>query len=273
MKTFIVDSFSGQPFKGNPAGVCLIESDLADEVMQNIANELGFSETAFVSIGDGDTTWGIRYFSPKEEIPLCGHATLAAAKALFETNSDLDHVTFKTGGGESLLVRLVDGRLAMEFPAYGLEPAEIPAGMAAALGLGSVVESFYNSETNILMLIAESESVVRALDPDFQKLVLTHDTIAGVLVTAGIAGGEFDFCSRFFWPWSGINEDPVTGATHTFMGPYWSGKLGKTILRSLQCSQRTGELDIEILDRGDSKNVLITGDAVLMLEGVWRGGM
>ena len=274
MRTFIIDSFTNQPFKGNPAGVCLVESEIGDAAMLSIAKELGFSETAFVTERDSNGVFGIRYFSPKEEIPLCGHATLAAAKTLLETNAGVKQVVFKTAGGESLSVRLVDdGRLAMEFPVYGLSASEVPVGMPQALGLRDIVACFYNSETNIIMLVADSESAVRGLAPDFQRLVKTHSSIAGVLVTAGSDTAGFDYCSRFFWPWSGTNEDPVTGATNTFMGPYWAERLGKSKLRSLQCSERTGELDIEIVSDGDQQHILISGDAVLMLEGVWRGGI
>ncbi len=271
MKTFIIDSFTDQPFKGNPAGVCFAVSDLADDVMQEIANELGFSETAFVFDLDLDDVRKIRFFSPQEEIPLCGHATLAAAKALFEMKPKLGQIEFLTGSGEGLRVRQTDGRLEMEFPAYELSPREVPPGMPQALGLAVVSECFFNSETNMIMLVTDSEDAVRRLNPDFQRLVATDETITGVLVTAASQTEGFDFCSRFFWPWSGIDEDPVTGSTHTFMGPFWGKKFGKSKLRSLQCSQRTGVLDVEVLAQGDSKQVLITGDAVIMLEGVWRG--
>lgn len=271
MKTFIVDSFTDRPFQGNPAAVCFVASGLADDVMQKIANELGFSETAFVFDRDSGGRFGIRYFSPKEEIPLCGHATLAAAKAMFETHSQLVQIDFLTSGGETLIVRQANGRLAMEFPAYELAKCDVPAGMPEALGLAQVVDCFFNDETNMIMLVAESEQIVRSLQPDFQRLVETHESVTGVVVTAESQTEDFDFCSRFFWPWSGTNEDPVTGSTHTFMGPFWAEKLGKSTLRSLQCSVRTGVLDVAILGQGDSKQVLITGDAVIMLEGKWRG--
>ena len=265
--TFIVDSFSHEAFKGNPAGVCLLEEMLEPDRMQKIAAELNLSETAFVLVDSADSlesfqTHGIRYFSPKMEIPLCGHATLAAAKVLFDTEG-LTKVSFRTFDGVELCSRQVEDRIEMEFPIYELQPASVPKALLDALGVSRVEYSGYNAETKILMLEISTAAELAELQPDFNSLVASHDSINGVLVTAR-ANDEFDFHSRYFWPWSGTNEDPATGGTHTFLAKYWSEKLGKRRMHSFQASKRTGNLEVEIDAAG---KLLIRAGAVIVLEG------
>lgn len=261
IQTYIVDSFTAEAFKGNPAGVCLLEEALSESQMLSIAQELNLSETAFV-LPKGDK-YGIRYFSPLMEIPLCGHATLAAAKILFDLHS-LSHIDFRTQSGVELTVILSDGRVVMEFPTYEIEPAEVSEELLKALGISEVHNAFYNRENNMLMLEMSSIAELTSLAPDFAALIQSHDTINGVLVTAASRDNTYDFYSRYFWPWSGNNEDPVTGATHTFMAPFWSNKLNKTKLKSFQASKRTGSMELELLD--DNK-LLIHGHAVIVLRG------
>ena len=262
---YVVDSFTSEPFKGNPAGVVLAESLMDDIQMQSIATELNFSETAFVfPLSDEAESWRIRYFSPLMEIALCGHATLAASKVLF-MRSDVSQLQFKTHTDVELNVSKVGDRIQMAFPVYSLSDDEAPSIMINALDIESesVLYTGYNSETNILMLEIDSSEELAALEPDFVALVDSHDSINAVSVTA-VGHDEFDFHSRLFWPWAGGNEDPVTGSTHTFLAKYWSEKLGKNVLQSFQASKRTGQMEVEITD--DSQ-LLIRGDAVLILEG------
>jgi len=265
MKTFTVDSFTDVPFKGNPAGVCLTPAPLADEKMLQIAQELNLSETAFVQRLDRRNQYSIRFFSPKMEIPLCGHATLAAAKVVVESfgRSELDFVTL---GGLHLVVRPLQDAFVMEFPVYETQPDEAPKGMLAALGIEQVNTVAYNAEMKILLIEIERSSVLAKLQPDFTALVASRDNINGVLVTARSDDGEFDFHSRYFWPWSGTNEDPVTGATHTFLAKYWSIRLGKQRMRSFQSSSRTGAMEVEL--QGD--RLLVTGQAVIVFAGELR---
>ncbi len=251
MRIYIVDSFTSEPFKGNPAGVCIVGDDsLSEAKMLSIAKEINLSETAFVTVAGGDDCYGIRYFSPKKEIPLCGHATLAAAKVLLsarENGIEKQTIQFSTCRHIVLGVKRNGDNLQMTFPAYGLSKATAPDNLIAALGVSDILAVLYNQETNILMIEIESAVQLKALVPDFEALVRSHDKINGVLVTArGLDG--FDFYSRYFWPWSGKNEDPVTGATHTFMAPYWAKTLGKNTLKSFQCSERTGCMTLDVLD-------------------------
>ena len=264
LETYIVDSFTNEPFKGNPAGVCLLSQELTDTTMQSIAKELGLSETAFVTKSDQANAYSIRYFSPQMEIPLCGHATLAASKVLFTKDATLTNLHFITIQKLDLKIQRVNEMIQMEFPVYTTKPAEVPAALLDALGLEKIENAVYNEETEILLLEIKDSQKLADLKPDFEALYKSHDSINGVLITAPSKRENIDFESRYFWPWSGTNEDPVTGGTHTFLTPYWSKRLNKTKMNSFQCSERTGFMEVELLS--DSK-FTITSTAQIILEG------
>lgn len=262
MNTYIVDAFTDKPFSGNPAGVCLMDAAIDDNHMLQIAQELGLSETAFVMpIADTDN-FSIRFFSPVMEIPLCGHATLAAAKVLFEERG-FTIVNFINMQNLNLIARAHNEEVTLEFPIYETHPAKAPPALLKAIGLNSVRNVVYNKETNILLLEISSPRELRNLTPDFTALYKSHGSINGVLITAPSSGDGYDFHSRYFWPWSGTNEDPVTGGTHTFLTKYWATRLGKTRLRSFQSSKRTGFMQVELI--GDI--LLITAQAQIVLKG------
>ena len=265
MHTFIVDAFTDQPFRGNPAGVCLADAPMSDEVMLLIAQELNLSETAFVTSRAELGQFGIRYFSPKMEIPLCGHATLASARVV-STVHGLSTAHFITAQGLSLAVRVSADRIVMSFPVYHTRPAIAPPALLAALGLTVIRNSVYNADTKILLLEIADPHILASLTPDFAALVHSHSGINGVLVTAPADTEAYDFHSRYFWPWSGTNEDPVTGGTHTFLAGYWSERLGKRRMRSFQSSRRTGFMEVELMD----DRVLISSQAVVVFEGRMR---
>jgi PhzF family phenazine biosynthesis protein len=151
----------------------------------------------------------------------------------------------------------------MEFPVYETRPAEVPPALLAALGVKAVKNVAYNEETKILLLELANPDEVAELEPDFTALLRSHDCINGVLVTAASRSDGYDFHSRYFWPWSGTNEDPVTGGTHTFLTKYWSSRLGKTKMRSFQASKRTGFMEVEL----KKDKVQIQGQAVIVFEG------
>ena len=246
IETYIVDSFTDTPFKGNPAGVCLLDEALSSGLMLAIAKELGLSETTFVTpIKNGQ--YAIRYFSPQMEIPLCGHATLAAAKVLFEKYPEKKAIHFKNINDLDLLINKHGVQIEMEFPIYDTIPQETPVELLKALGIDKIRNSEYNAETNILLLEIESSVFLENLSPDFERLKGSHDSINGVLITAPSTRAGFDFESRYFWPWSGTNEDPVTGGTHTFLTKYWSTRLGKQKMNSYQCSERSGFMTVELI--------------------------
>ena len=252
-----VDAFGSATFAGNPAAVCPLEAPLSDALMQSIAAENNLSETAFfVKRRDA---FDIRWFTPKAEVDLCGHATLASAYVVLEIlERGRERVTFASKSGDLTVTR--DGELlSMLFPAR--PPAQVDEGSphVAALidALGAKPERVLAARDYVAVFARERD--VRELAPDMRKLARLDRH--AVIVTA--PGGAHDFVSRFFAPSIGVDEDPVTGSAHCTLIPYWSKRLGKPRLRALQCSPRGGELTCE--DRGES--VVMAGRAVLYLEG------
>lgn len=264
IETYIVDAFTDKPFCGNPAGVCLVENDLGKNAMLSIAKELGLSETAFIQKQSGLHTYSIRYFSPKMEIPLCGHATMAASKVLFEKYEALTEISFINIENLKLTIEKSGDDIVMEFPIYKTTSQKAPKKLLAALGLTQISNSVYNQENKMLLLEIEDSEILKNLKPDFEKLKASHNTINGVLVSAPSAKPNYDYESRYFWPWSGTNEDPVTGATHTFLAKYWGDKLKKQKMNAYQCSERTGFMEVELIDE---YKVRIKSKAQIVLKG------
>lgn len=262
MRTFIVDAFTNEAFKGNAAAVCFPEKELTDVQMLLVAQEFNLSETAFVLSLNKPNTYSIRYFSPKKEIPLCGHATLASAKVIFENNT-ADAIHFITVEDIDLLVKQHAGEISMEFPVYKTTPATAVPAMLAALGLTAIENAVYSPNNKIIMLEISSATVLKNLSPDFNALVNSYEGINGVLVTAPCSDGIHDYHYRYFWPWAGTNEDPVTGGVQTFLAKYWGEKLNKTIMKAFQSSARTGYMQVELT----GEKVLLTSQAVIIVEG------
>ena len=262
MKTYIVDSFTNEYFKGNPAGVCFPEKELSEYKMQQIAQELGLSETAFVMPMKKADTYSIRYFSPKKEIPLCGHATLASAKVLFKVGG-AGKIHFITIENLDLTVTKQGEEITLEFPVYDTEPAAVSPAMLKALGLTAVNNTVLSVHNKIIMLEISSPEVLENLNPDFNALIPSHHGIHGVLVTAPAVKNGYDYHYRYFWPWAGTNEDPVTGAVQTFLAKYWSVRLNKKRMKAYQSSSRTGYMNVQL----KNEKVLLTSRAVIVLEG------
>ncbi len=261
MKIYFVDSFTREKFKGNPAAVCVPDKDLDDNTMQKIATEIGFSETAFIK-QIRDNTYSIRFFTPKIEIPLCGHATLASSKIIFDTTS-FENIKFINCNNIELATEKVENKIKMQFPIYDTEEIEVPQKTLDALGLSQIENKRYSPNNKIILIEIKSASELGNLSPDFNALLDSHTGINGVLVTAASDKKDFDFHYRYFWPWAGTNEDPVTGGVQTFLTKYWAIKLNKTKLNAYQSSLRTGTMCTELLN----DRVCILGDAVTVLEG------
>lgn len=266
IETYIVDSFTDEPFKGNPAGVCILKNELSDSEMLSIAKELGLSETAFIGEINENNDYPIRFFSPVMEIPLCGHATLASSKVLFEKKG-LNSISFVNIQNLRLPIAYNEEFIKMGFPIYETIPKGVPFELLKALGIEKINNSVYNTETKILLLEIQSAELLKNLTPDFDNLKKSHTEINGVLVTALSTKEGFDFESRYFWPWSGTNEDPVTGGTHTFLAKYWGKKLNKSKMNSFQCSERTGFMEVELLNE---KNMTIKSKAQIVLKGALK---
>ena len=264
MKTFIVDSFTKEPFKGNPAAVCFPLSEPTEEEMLKIAQEFNLSETAFVKPTSKANTYSIRYFSPKKEIPLCGHATLASAKVIFE-DKEVNEIHFLTIEKIDLFIRRNGDKITMEFPVYNTTPVIVPSAMLLALGLTEVVNSVYSFKNKIILLEIRSADLLANVSPDYGALLASHNDINGVLITAPSNNKDFDYHYRYFWPWSGTQEDPVTGGVQTFLAKYWSDKLQKQEMKAFQSSARTGYMTVRLQDG----KVLLTSDAVIIQQGNW----
>lgn len=252
-----VDAFTDRAFKGNPAAVCLYEEWLDDERLQAIAAENNLSETAFLVPAPIDEQWELRWMTPRCEVDLCGHATLAAAWVLFtDVQPERDDVVFHTRSG-ALTVRRLEDAVEMDFPALAPEVApQLPRALTE--GLGAVPADVQWGGEHSFLCVFESEKEVAALEPDFVRL---RD--AGRRVIATAPGTDVDFVSRFFAPLVGVDEDPVTGSAHCTLAPYWADRLGKQTLAARQISARGGELECEM--RGD--RVLLRGQGVIVMRG------
>jgi PhzF family phenazine biosynthesis protein len=235
---FQVDAFTTRRFAGNPAAVVVLEAFLPADVMQAVAAENNVSETAFLVRDrdrDGDG-YGLRWFTPLVEVPLCGHATLASAAVVMERlEPGRDEVTFGSASGPLTVTRL-GGGYVLHLPARYSQPAPPPPGLAEALGV-EPVELLANAYNYLAVL--ESAEVVRKLTPDLPAVAQLDRP--GVIVTAPGDQG-FDIVSRYFAPAKGVPEDPVTGAAHCMLTPYWSNRLGRKEFRAYQASSRGGEL-------------------------------
>ena len=260
---FQVDAFTATPFAGNPAAVCVLDGALSPEGMLKIAAEMNLSETAFVEPPASDGVRGLRWFTPAVEVPLCGHATLATSHVLLRELEAAPPLRFRTLSGILTVSEDPDGWLRMDFPADPPAPAPAPPALLEALGCPSGSPTSRGVKLWIVRLGSEDE--VRALAPDMTALgrVQLGDTPLGVSVTAPGAGGT-DFVSRFFGPWVGVNEDPVTGMAHTVLGPYWMEELGVNRLNARQISARGGS--IRVGREGD--RILVSGQAVTVVRGM-----
>jgi PhzF family phenazine biosynthesis protein len=258
MRLFQVDSFTGDVFKGNPAGVCLLDRKVSDQWMRSLAAEMNLSETAFLLPEEGG--YRLRWFTPTVEVPLCGHATLAAAHILWEKGIVAPNETlrFFTLSGV-LTARKNAERMVLDFPSAPSQPVTPPADLLEALGISAAVQ-VNRTPGGFWLIEVPSEGIVRGLSPDFSRLSRVEaDFIA---VTSRGSGGRYDMVSRFFGPRIGINEDPVTGAAHCVLGPYWAEKLGKRDLNAYQASARGGEMTVSL--QGD--RCLLGGQAVTVFE-------
>jgi len=264
MKTFFVDSFTDQKFKGNPAAICLTENDIENITMQSIATEIGFSETAFIKKLSSNS-YSIKFFTPKKEIPLCGHATLAASKIIFDTYP-VENITFINCENVELKIERSGEEIVMLFPVYDTEAIRVPQSLLDALRIYKIVDTRFSPKNKIILIEIEDTNTLAGLQPDFAALVRSYSGINGVLVTAQSSTAGFDFHYRYFWPWAGTNEDPVTGGVQTFLTKYWAMKLGKNKLKAFQSSARTGMMTTELLQ----DKVLIYGKAVTVFEGVFK---
>ena len=254
---FQVDAFTDTPFRGNPAGVCLLPAPRPEAWMQQVAAEMNVAETAFlVPEGAG---YRLRWFTPTVEVDLCGHATLASAHTLWEQHlvPPGEAIAFETLSGTLTCRRVQNGQIEMDFPAEPPKRAQTPKGLVRALGL---TPRYVGRNRMDLLVLLRDADLVRTLAPDLTRLAAVE--ARGVIVTAPAdEGDDVDFVSRFFAPRAGVPEDPVTGSAHCALAPFWKKRLRKKVLRGRQESARGGIVEVE--PRKD--RVLLRGQAVTVL--------
>lgn len=251
-----VDAFTDQPFAGNPAAVCVLPAPRDEAWMQAVAREMNLSETAFLHPENGG--YRLRWFTPTVEMPLCGHATLASAHVLWETGTLAPDATarFFTHSGELRATKDGDW-LTLDFPTRPVTTQPAPFDVAAALGV-PLLNLVANQHQTWLAEIATEEQL-RALTPDFAAMRGVH----GVIATCQATTAGYDFMSRFFAPGIGIDEDPVTGAAHCSLAPYWAAKLKKTEMLAYQASPRGGVVRVRLA----GERVFLSGQAVTVMRG------
>ena len=254
-KIYQVDAFTDKVFSGNPAAVCPLDEWLSDDLLQKIAMENNLAETAFYVKHDNQIK--IRWFTPKMEVNLCGHATLAAAYVLFHhENFKGNVIDFYSDSSGKLTVTKQGELLTLNFPKDSFQKVEITPDLKS--GFDIIPIDVFKGKTDFLFLY-ESEDQIQKINPNLTKIASLNGR--GVIITA--KGENVDFVSRFFAPQSGVDEDPVTGSAHTTLTPFWSEKLKKTKLTAIQLSKRKGYLQCELLNN----RVEISGQAKLYLTG------
>eukprot|EP00056_Hartaetosiga_gracilis_P022403 m.30181 g.30181 ORF g.30181 m.30181 type:complete len:308 (-) comp9620_c0_seq1:33-956(-) len=299
LQMFQADAFSSTAFGGNPAAVCLVPASLketlVDAVCQSIAAEMNLSETAFV-FSDSDSfveehTFGLRWFTPTKEVDLCGHATLATAAVLsLKAGCQAETITFKTLSGDLRVKRVGDETFQMDLPINAPQPLNDKQREQHAALLDYVTKGFgivdiqHSARTRKLVIHANlTRDELEGLCFDTEKMMALHttDQTRGVIITSNKATHDngFDFISRYFAPWNGIPEDPVTGSAHTVLFPYWrkfiNGKGSgnnnsndeQTVFKARQCSKRGGNLSLTSNSSIEDERLLITAEAFVILEG------
>lgn len=256
---FQVDAFTDCPFTGNPAAVCLLPGPADERWLQKVAGEMNLSETAFLYRQKDEFV--LRWFTPITEVKLCGHATLASAHVLYENGllSWDEPALFATKSGR-LTAWYADGRIKIGLPADPPKPAELPDGLAEALG---IMHPLYTGKNRLdYLVVVETEETVRKIRPNF-VLLAEMSPAGGVIITSRATLSGYDYVCRYFDPAEGIDEDPVTGSAHCCLGPYWQSVIGKNSFSASQVSSRGGILQVGVA----GPRVFLSGRAITVLRG------
>ncbi|MDE0879716.1 MAG: PhzF family phenazine biosynthesis protein [Sphingomonas bacterium] len=263
-----VDAFADAPFSGNPAAVIPLSTWLDDDLLQRIAEENNLSETAFiVPSDDDDSDFDLRWFTPTDEVALCGHATLASGHVVLSSDTAMTRVRFSTRQAGILEVARVDDGYSLALPDWSPDPADLTP-YIDALALRDVEATLWQDKGYALIVVRDA-ATVRALDPDQRALKAAGRAV--VIVTA--PGDTTDVVSRVFTPAYGIDEDPVTGAAHAVLAAYWAKRLGRDRFTAFQASKRGGRLTVTMAGAGAGagagNRVVLGGRCVTVIEGAF----
>ncbi|HEX3008003.1 MAG TPA: PhzF family phenazine biosynthesis isomerase [Bacteroidales bacterium] len=257
MRIFTVDSFTDKPFTGNPAGVCILEDECPDDFYQKLAREINYSETAFLIKQNSNYT--IRWFTPRTEVSLCGHATLAAAHVLFEYQycDPSVEIRFNSKSGD-LVAKKTEDKIELNFPQLFVSKTDGNAILEKAFDISPI---YVGKDNNRYLIEIDDCDKLNSLKPDFQ--LLKSLDLGRFIITVKSADPDYDFISRYFAPGVGVPEDPVTGTAHCYLAPYWGPKLKKKIMVGFQASDRSGSIECELID---NHRVLLRAKAIVIHE-------
>ena len=257
MRVFTVDAFTDKPFRGNPAGVCILDNPLPENMYREIAREINLSETAFVIKKGND--FSIRWFTPTVEVNLCGHATLSAAQVLYSLGfcDPSNTICFESKSGQ-LTAKKIGDKIELNFPQLFVQEVDHNDVIEKAFDIKPI---YVGRDNNRYLIEIESYEKLLSIKPDFQ--LLQSDDLGKFIITVKSELEGYDFISRFFAPAVGVLEDPVTGSSHCYLAPYWSRKLNKNIMVGLQASERSGYIECELVE---NNRLLMRSKAIIMSE-------
>lgn len=262
MQTFFIDTFTGSHCNGNPTVVCLVDETVSESKYLGLAKQFNVPVTAFVDVmGKQGDLFPIHYFTITKEIPACGHATLAAAKVLFDLFKK-EEISFNTV--EKLVINAKQDKEAilLKYPAYAMSPFSVSTQLLESLQLNEIAAAGFCTELETLFIELKSSDELRRAQPNYHQLMNSSDTIKEVVLTSVSDNDRFDYLLRSFCPWIGIDEDPVTGSVHAVLAGYWARRFNKTKLNAYQASAEGGEIIVEATDN----HVWIGGKATIVYD-------
>ena len=262
---YLLDTFTSTIFKGSPTSVCWLNEVIEDKMMLSIAQELNFPVTSFI-LFKKNHIYNIRYFTVTDEIPACGHATLAASEVVFRNSKVNANISFETIENITITCDKKEGITYMEYPKYEMINYNLSTQTLDALTLKKFKSVGFCKELDTLFIEINDAKSLRAINPNYQLLKASNSNIKEVVITSISDDKKYDFLLRSFCPWIGINEDPVTGSVHSVLAEFWKIKLNKDKLFAFQASKRGGEIYVWPTDTV----VKLGGKSVLVLKGDLR---
>jgi len=262
---FIIDTFTSVPYRGNPTAVCFVTDGANSNELLSIAAELNLPVTAFIINTKNKDEFKIRYFTSTTEIPACGHATLAAARILFEEHSN-EALYFTTIHKIKIKAVWENGTVWLSYPVYTLNQYVPEKELMKSLGLSRYLSAGICVELETLFIELEDATTLKAINPDYTLLIKSNTEIKEVVITSVSDESRYDFMLRSFCPWIGIDEDPVTGSVHSVLATFWKARLGKEMLTAYQASSRGGEVFVKSFE----EQVELGGKSVIVMRGEWN---